>query len=209
MAASTPSTRDRVVDAAMRLFGERGYAATSIAHIEAAAGLSPGSGSLYRHFPSKEALLMEGVRRRVAEGAALRAALQSPPAEPVDPRVEYQAVVRAGLGRLDQDKDLSRMINKDLRQFPAALDLVRDEEIGAVHRAVATWLRARSPQALDARRAQALATVLVGAAANYWLLGDIFDEHPAGVSADEFVDAIVSLIEAWFANQTGPGEGGG
>lgn len=203
MAAPTPSTRDRVVDAAMRLFGERGYAATSIADIESAAGLSPGSGSLYRHFASKEALLMEGVRRRVAEGATLRAALQTPPSEPLDPRVEYETVVRSGLGRLDQDKDLSRMINKDLRQFPAALDLVRDEEIGAVHRAVATWFQARSPQPLEDRRAQALATVMVGAAANFWLLGDIFDEHPAGVTADEFVDAIVSLIEAWFAGQTG------
>jgi AcrR family transcriptional regulator len=202
MAAPTPPTRDRVVDAAMRLFGERGYAATSIADIESAAGLSPGSGSLYRHFASKEALLMEGVRRRVSEGAALRAALQHPPIEPVEPRVEYEAVVRAGLDRLDQDKDLSRMINKDLRQFPAALDLVRDEEIGAVHRAVATWLQARAPQPLDDRRAQALATVMVGAAANFWLLGDIFDEHPAGVTVDEVVDAIVSLIDAWFAGQT-------
>jgi len=114
-------------------------------------------------------------------------------------------VVRAGLDRLDQDKDLSRMINKDLRQFPAALDLVRDEEIGAIHRAVATWLRARSPQPLDDRRAQALATVMVGAAANFWLLGDIFDEHPAGVTTDEFVEAIVGLIEAWFAGQVKSG----
>jgi hypothetical protein len=34
----------------MRLFGEQGYAATTVVEIEAAAGLSPGSGSLDRHF---------------------------------------------------------------------------------------------------------------------------------------------------------------
>ena len=54
------STRQRLVAEAMRLFGEQGYAATTVAEIEAAAGLSPGSGSLYRHFPSKQALLAEG-----------------------------------------------------------------------------------------------------------------------------------------------------
>jgi AcrR family transcriptional regulator len=52
-------TRQRIIDEAMRLFGEQGYAATTIAQIEAAAGLSPGSGSLYRLFPSKQALLAE------------------------------------------------------------------------------------------------------------------------------------------------------
>jgi AcrR family transcriptional regulator len=41
----------------MRLFSTKGFEATSVSQIEAAAGLSPGSGALYRHFASKEALL--------------------------------------------------------------------------------------------------------------------------------------------------------
>ena len=48
------STRDALLTEDMRLFGEKGYAATSVAQIEQAAGLSPGSGSLYNHFRSKE-----------------------------------------------------------------------------------------------------------------------------------------------------------
>ena len=51
------STRERIVDEAMLLFSQRGYAATSIAKIEAAAGLTPGAGGIYHHFASKEALL--------------------------------------------------------------------------------------------------------------------------------------------------------
>ena len=54
------ATRDRVLRVAMELFGERGYAATTISMIESAAGLSPGSGSLYRHFSSKQELLEVG-----------------------------------------------------------------------------------------------------------------------------------------------------
>ncbi len=45
------------------MFGEQGYAATSVAQIEAAAGLSPGSGCLYKHLRSKEALLADGLDR--------------------------------------------------------------------------------------------------------------------------------------------------
>lgn len=50
----------------MRLFGERGYAATSVADIQLACGLTGGSGALYKHFASKRDLLAEGVRRYVA-----------------------------------------------------------------------------------------------------------------------------------------------
>lgn len=196
MPSQQPPTRDRVLDAAMRLFGERGYAATSVADIEAAAGLSPGSGSLYRHFPSKEALLLAGVRRRIDQGAPLRADLETQPPAGTDLATETAAVVRAGLHRLEQQQDLNRLITKDLAQFPAALELTRDQELGAVHRSVATWLEARSAVPLDPARAAAMAAVVVGATAHFWLLTDTFDGHPAGVSADDFVDAMVRLVEA-------------
>lgn len=53
-----PSTRERILSAASDLFLERGYARTSIAKIEQAAGLAPRTGGSYRHFDSKEALLI-------------------------------------------------------------------------------------------------------------------------------------------------------
>ena len=50
------AARDRVLAAAMRLFAEHGFAATTITQIEQAAGLSQGAGGIYRHFPSKVAI---------------------------------------------------------------------------------------------------------------------------------------------------------
>ena len=47
----------------MALFAERGYHRTTIAEIERAARLSPGSGSLYRHFQSKDEVLLAAVKR--------------------------------------------------------------------------------------------------------------------------------------------------
>ena len=48
-------TRERIVEAARRLFFERGYTATAIADVLKAAGAN--SGSLYHFFPSKKDLL--------------------------------------------------------------------------------------------------------------------------------------------------------
>jgi AcrR family transcriptional regulator len=51
-----PETRERLVEAARRLFHEHGYTATGIAHILDAAEAR--SGSLYYFFPTKEDLLL-------------------------------------------------------------------------------------------------------------------------------------------------------
>jgi AcrR family transcriptional regulator len=58
-------TRQRVVDAAISSFGERGFEATTMESIAHAVGI--GSATLYRHFPSKESILISlaepGLRR--------------------------------------------------------------------------------------------------------------------------------------------------
>ena len=77
---ATRDTRGRIVTEAMRLFGEQGFHATRVAQIEAAAGLAPGAGGLYRHFPSKRALLDEGIRRQIDAGQDLVRFLDDPAA---------------------------------------------------------------------------------------------------------------------------------
>src|SRR6187455_623240 len=66
------STRDRLLDEAMRLFGERSYEATSVAEIERSAGLTPGAGGLFHHFKTKEAVLTAGIERQLARLEAVR-----------------------------------------------------------------------------------------------------------------------------------------
>lgn len=52
-------TRARISREALKLFVEKGYARTSIADIERAAGLAPRAGGFYRHFAGKEELAAE------------------------------------------------------------------------------------------------------------------------------------------------------
>ncbi|MGX6605486.1 helix-turn-helix domain-containing protein [Micromonosporaceae bacterium Da 78-11] len=102
-----------MVVAAMDLFGRQGYHATTIAQIEAAAGLSAGAGGLYRHFRSKRALLEEGLDRQTEEGRPLLAYLQGV-VLPVGRQTRFLAVARAGLARLDAERGVNRLLLRDL-----------------------------------------------------------------------------------------------
>lgn len=63
-AAASVGSRERILDAAERLVGERGYTAASISMISKASGLS--ASSIYWFFGSKEDLLAAVVERGVA-----------------------------------------------------------------------------------------------------------------------------------------------
>src|SRR4030088_974380 len=77
--AGGAATRERLLDAAMDLFGEHGYKATSVGAIEQAAGLAPRSGALYQYFSGKEELLVAALERRMESLTNLEAALELMP----------------------------------------------------------------------------------------------------------------------------------
>ena len=64
---SRVNTKDRIMQAALKLFAALGYQKTSIARLETEAGLVPRAGAFYRHFESKQALLVELARSYVSE----------------------------------------------------------------------------------------------------------------------------------------------
>lgn len=97
-AAPRSGTRQRVLDAALRLFGERGYAATSVRDIAEELGIS--KAAVHYHFPAKEqmvAALLQPALDRV--DALVAAALQHDHSgrPPDDPRGLLAAVQQAWL----------------------------------------------------------------------------------------------------------------
>lgn len=194
---SSRSTRARLVAQAMRLFGEKGYSATSVADIEAAAGLSPGSGSLYRHFASKRDLLAEGVCQQIDAGQGLLAVLDAAnDLSHLPARERLAAVARSGLRRLEQEQDLNRIMIRDLARFPDLLARARDDEVARIHAAVAGWLSAQVSSVDEQWDWDALAAVVIGAVSHFWLLNDVFGEHPAGVDEQRYIDTLTRVLLA-------------
>jgi AcrR family transcriptional regulator len=192
------STRDRILAVAMRLFGEQGYVGTKVGQIEDAAGLSRGAGGIYRHFRSKQTLLSEGITRAIDTGTDLVGLISDPAALADLPFPDRLLVVaRAGLQRLDHDRDLNRLVLRDLARFPELLSQVRDQEILLTHRSFAAWLR-QQPEAAARPELDwdAIAAVLMGAASHYWLLQDTFGSHPTGLDQERYLGAAVALTAA-------------
>lgn len=136
----TPARR-RVFEAAIRLFGERGYHAVSVRDIAGEVGLKPMA--LYAHARSKQDLLFEIVRigfetHRAELGAAL---LEAGP-EPVDQiRALCAAHVRVHL----QYAALARVTNREVGQleerFAPQLVTLRAESVRSFHDVVARGQR--------------------------------------------------------------------
>jgi AcrR family transcriptional regulator len=198
---ATLSTKDVIVVRAMELFGRQGYHATTVAQIEAAAGLSAGAGGLYRHFKSKRGVLEEALRRQAEQGRPLLAYLADPSALAGRPRRErFLAVARAGLRRLAEERDVNRLLLRDLATFPDLLEQVRVQELSRVHEALTEWLRRQTddPQQGDPRYDDphdhaATAAVLIAAVSHYWTLADVFGGRHPHVDEERFLTALADL----------------
>jgi len=187
----------------MRLFAERGFSATTITQIEQAAGLSPGAGGIYRHFPSKVAILEAGVADQIASGADFVSMISDASALARLPlRDRLLVVAHAGLRRLEQEGDLNRLVLRDLSSFPHLLDEVGRDDIGRVFRAFAGWL-ADQPDVSQDRDLEAIGMVLMGAVTHFWIMQEIFGDHPAGVDEDRYLTAAADLAATLLIEKDG------
>lgn len=121
-------TRDRLLDEAMRLFGERGFAATSVAEIERSAGLTPGAGGLFHHFRTKEDVLTAGIERQLARLDAIRQIRGAiPPLNNL--RAELTLVARYVLAEIDEEQELLLVLVTEGRRRPDLLSTAVDQII--------------------------------------------------------------------------------
>ncbi len=92
--APPDSRRARILDRAAFLFGEHGYDRTSMRDIATAVGILPGS--VYYHFPSKEALLAAVYAAAIDQAIETLNAAIAPHADPWD-RLEAAAIAHLGI----------------------------------------------------------------------------------------------------------------
>jgi AcrR family transcriptional regulator len=180
-------THDRILDEAMHLFSDQGFAATTIVQIETAAGLARGAGGIYHHFASKDAILTAGVERHLQRLDALRD-IRHLFTDLGDLRIELTITARYVLAELDHETELLRIVINESRHRPE-LQHVTDRLIGASLTAFAGWLTARSERRLAPDEADALATLTLGGLIANRLLG-------ATLALDTTVDDE-TIVRTW------------
>lgn len=203
------TTRERIIDAALRLFGEVGYTRASIAKIEEAAGLSPGAGGLYRHFKTKEELLVEAVRTclddwgpfaQFAEPGFSAAPLIDAvmPEAPLSEKVSE--LCRIGLIRADHVRDATRVVLRDNSVPLGVLDAFRDRNREIIIGLTERTLRDLAGDADGRFSWRPLAEIIAGAISHLWLMQDIYGENPSGIDVDAYIQAVgesaAALVEA-------------
>ena len=190
---SRGSTRDRLVDAALRLFAERGFRGTTVGDIEEAAGLAPRSGGLYKHFPSKRALLEAALERHIHEVRTIAGVMELLPLG--DLRSELTLLGRWLLQQLTAEVEVTRLIEKEGDQFPDLVARMRDEVVQAGYSQASDFARERLVAAGDAELdPDVIAAIAVGAIVNYRRMQWTFGEPPGNVGEQRFLDGWVELL---------------
>lgn len=186
MTAST-ATRDRILDAALQLFGEHGFRGTSVAAIERAAGLTPGAGGLYHHFRTKEAVLTEALERHLGRLGALRDIRQLF-AGVQDLEVELTLIARYVLAELEAESDLIQVLVLESRQRPDLVGQTVQRLVGSSVTEFAAWLV--QDWGAPAEPARATAALALASLFSHRLVS------PAVLSTEEFVAAWVATFGA-------------
>jgi AcrR family transcriptional regulator len=108
-------TQGKILDTAERLFGDQGYAGTSLRQIIAAAGVN--LAAIHYHFGNKEELLDHLVMRKAGPVNAERLALldgyeAEAGAAPVPVEKLLQAFLEPPLGRIKESPDFARLMGR-------------------------------------------------------------------------------------------------
>jgi AcrR family transcriptional regulator len=186
------TTRERIVDEAMHLFSEHGYAGTSIAKIEAAAGLTPGAGGIYHHFASKEAVLAAGIERQLSRLGALRE-IRHVLGSLGDLKAELTLTARYVLAELDSESELLRILASDARSRPQLLTAAVEQLVNSTYSGFATWIGERAEREVPAEEASAIAAFGLGSLLSTRLLRDVLG-IPAQIDDETLVDTWVGLM---------------
>lgn len=193
MTGSSTSTRERILDEAMHLFGEYGFRGASVTQIEAAAGLSPGAGGLYHHFSSKEEVLVAGVRRYLDRLDALRD-IRRLVGDLGDTRAELKVTARYFLAELDSQSELLRVLVSETRRRPQLLTEAVDQLITSTYEGFADWMEEVAGSNLGSVRVRTMSTLALGSLLSSRLVRNVLGVTTLSPNDDELVEAWVDMV---------------
>jgi AcrR family transcriptional regulator len=195
------SGRDRLLAAALRLFAAKGYSATSVADIQRASGLAPGSGALYKHFASKRELLEAAVTHRIDSIVAAREEFDAG-----QPGSVEQAVRTAGQliwSNLNQSEDLLKVMLREPEELgdldEKTWQVITDNAYQRFADELASSNRSGRTSIPDPEAAAAVAIASLSYAATLQALSG---RLPGNVDEDRYFEAWVDQTVSVLAQHT-------
>lgn len=191
------SGRDRLLAEALKLFAAKGYSATSVADIQRASGLAPGSGALYKHFASKRDLLEAAVAHRMESIVQARA--QYDAEQPVSVEQSVRMAGQLIWNNLKQSEDLLKVM---LREPDELGDL--DEKTwqvitdNAYQRFAVDLSKANSRGRMKIRDPEAAAAVAIGSLSYAATLQALTGRLPGNIDEDRYFEAWVAQTVAFL-----------
>jgi TetR/AcrR family fatty acid metabolism transcriptional regulator len=120
--------RSRILDAAVKVFADRGYFSSTVAEIARAAGVA--DGTIYLYFKSKDDLLFELFDEKMTRLIAdAKAAL----AEEKDAPSRLKRFIRLHFSLVEKNPDLASVLVVELRQSAQLLKAADRQRLGAAY----------------------------------------------------------------------------
>lgn len=185
---------DEVLDAALELFMDKGFAATRVDDIAKRAGLS--KGTVYLYFPSKEAVLEGLVRRAIIPIAD--SALEALATYEGDPRIVISMVIRMVGHRFADPRIVAipKVVFREVLGFPHLAEMYRTEVLDRVLPVVVGLIR-RGVEQGYLRQVDPELTVrsILGPLMLHLVMAEVFGIVPeGGLQFDRLVDNHLSIL---------------
>ncbi len=197
-------TRERILDAALKLFRERGFDETTMRDIAAAAGVA--TGAAYYYFRSKEELVMAFYVRTAEEA---RDIIPSEIAKSRDLRKRIQSIIDLKLQQFAEHRRLMVALVRigidpqhPLSPFGEETQTMRDESIEFFRLAIAD-AKPSVPKDLAADLPRLLWLYLMGVIL-FWIFDESRDQRKTRVLLDGTLDLMVRLIQISSLPMMGP-----
>lgn len=189
-------TRERIMDVALELFAEQGVSATPVTTIEAAAGLSPGSGSFYRHFKDRADLVAAVVEREMSrvtkdESTQIALVIESGGKPTVETLAEQ---MRSDLDFLHRLRPMMAILRWEHGRAPALAKRVQAAMSDEGVRLGVADLEAIDALPITQDDPDAAAAVVLSAIVGYYLGLEYFGEGPGHVDATRFTRMLAALV---------------
>lgn len=186
------STRERLLTEAMRLFSDKGFEATSVSQIEAAAGLAAGSGALYRHFKSKDDLLVAGIDRQLDRRAAM-ADIRALFAGLGDLHSELTVLGRYLLTVIDQESELLQIAARTPAGLSERLDTAYAALVDSLTEELAGWITAWAPR-VPSEQAKVIAALGINSILGERVATNLFRRSAAPISDDRYLREWTAVL---------------